>query len=72
MVNVVLQSKTSCRYEHFSAHLNQTETDWMWAIGNTPFGYFSTSKTVSFAIKDAAYVPSLVYSHLPLLCALYH
>lgn len=31
----------------------EVETNFLWGIGNTPFGFFSSSSTLSFAIKDA-------------------
>jgi len=33
---------------------NASETDYTWSHGLTPFGYFSQSNTLSFAIRDAA------------------
>eukprot|EP00697_Spironema_sp_BW2_P015949 gnl/Spiro4/7009_TR3638_c0_g1_i1.p1 gnl/Spiro4/7009_TR3638_c0_g1~~gnl/Spiro4/7009_TR3638_c0_g1_i1.p1 ORF type:complete len:711 (+),score=187.76 gnl/Spiro4/7009_TR3638_c0_g1_i1:60-2135(+) len=41
-------------YKKWSPVHNSTLTDYMWAVGHTPFGYFSTSKTLSFVSRDTA------------------
>jgi hypothetical protein len=39
----------------------KAEFDYLRAIGDTPFGFFSSSKTLSFAVRDAAQGHVLVY-----------
>lgn len=38
-------------------------TDSLWAVGHTPYGPFSGSKTVSFALRDTAQ-RNIVYSYV--------
>lgn len=38
----------------YSTHLNDTEQDYLWSSSDTPFGYLSSSKRLSFALRDAA------------------
>lgn len=40
-------------YQTWSPHRNDTERDFMFATGNTPFGHFSRETKLNFAIKDA-------------------
>eukprot|EP00824_Muranothrix_gubernata_P000512 TRINITY_DN1058_c0_g1_i1.p1 TRINITY_DN1058_c0_g1~~TRINITY_DN1058_c0_g1_i1.p1 ORF type:complete len:727 (+),score=124.16 TRINITY_DN1058_c0_g1_i1:317-2182(+) len=42
---------------------NATLDDFLWAVGNTPFGLFSYSKKLSFAQRDAA-ARNLIYTHM--------
>jgi len=47
----------------FNPYLNQTETDFMWTVGLTPFGHFSQMMDSSFAIRDSI-ARNVVYSEL--------
>jgi hypothetical protein len=41
-------------FQRWTPALNDTEHDFLFTTSHTPFGYFSSSKTLSFAIRDSA------------------
>ena len=41
-------------FQRWTPALNDTEHEFLFTTSHTPFGYFSTSKTLSFAIRDSA------------------
>jgi len=50
-------------HEHFSGKSNKTEISYLWSTSRTPFGPFSPSTKLTFAIIDAA-KRNMVYSAL--------
>ncbi len=53
--HAVTHARTHARRRHsWNYWLNDTETDYTWSIGDTPFDYFSTSTRLAFPHRDAA------------------
>merc|ERR1711998_456026 len=50
-------------HEHFSGKKQKVETSYLWLVAPTPFGPFSSSPRLTFAIIDAA-KRNLVFSAL--------
>ncbi len=53
----------SATHEAWNPVLAASETNYQWAVGHTPFAHFSSLKTLSFAIRDAAF-RNIIYSDL--------
>eukprot|EP00210_Caulerpa_lentillifera_P000299 g292.t1 len=47
-------------YELFNAEKQEVNYNWLWATGHTPFGPYSTTKTLSGVTKQAAHRNALV------------
>lgn len=45
---------SSRRHKFWNPHMNDTETNYLWSVGPTPFGYFSRSVSLGFSQRDAA------------------
>jgi membrane-bound inhibitor of C-type lysozyme len=65
MISAVLQTGwgVAPTHEHFSGKKQAAETNFLWSAGSTPFGPFSQSTRLNFAIVDAAR-RNLVFSAL--------